>query len=135
MAHFAKLNQNNIILQVDVVSNDVIDNLPFPDSEPLGVLFMQSIYGTDTIWKQTSYSGSFRIRYAGINYIFDPNLDAFLYPKPYPSWVLNPQTYEWEAPVSYPTDGKKYVWDEATLSWVPAVLPADQPTTSGTQTL
>lgn len=118
MAHFAELDGNNIVTQVVVVNNETIDNLPFPESEPVGVEFCQSLYGADTVWKQTSYSASFRKHYAGVGYIYDATLDAFIPPKPYPSWLLNTTTCDWEAPVPYPNDGKTYYWDEATLSWV-----------------
>lgn len=120
MAHFAKLDNNNIVLDVNVVSNDAIDNLPFPQSEPVGVDFCKGLYGEDTNWKQTSYNAKFRKNYAGIDYVYDAILDAFIPPKPYPSWLLNTQTCNWEAPVPYPHDGNYYNWDEATQTWVPA---------------
>jgi len=121
MAHFAQLDQNNMVVQVIVVSNETINNLPFPESEPVGVAFCQSLYGSDTKWAQTSYTASFRYRYAGSGDSFvseaQPN-GAFIEPKPYPSWLLNTTNYTWQAPVPYPTDGQIYQWDEATLSWV-----------------
>ena len=118
MAHFAQLDENSVVLQVIVVANAAIDDLPFPESEPVGVTFCQSLYGAATIWKQTSYNATFRVHYAGIGYTYDPVLDAFIPPKPYPSWLLNTTTCEWEPPIPYPNDGKDYYWDEATLSWV-----------------
>ena len=118
MAHFAKLDDNNIVLEVNVVNNSDIDNLSFPDSEPVGVAFLTQWSGGYTNWKQTSYNNNFRKNYAGIGYVYDTTLDAFIPPKPYPSWLLNTTTCQWEAPVPYPTDGKRYYWDEATLSWV-----------------
>ena len=118
MANFAQLNENYIVTEVIVVNNETIDNLPFPESEPVGVAFCQSLYGSTTVWKQTSYNANFRKNYAGIGYTYDPVLDAFIAPQPYPSWLLNTVTCQWEAPVPYPTDGGYYVWDEATLSWV-----------------
>jgi hypothetical protein len=118
MAHFAQLNENNLVTQVIVVNNATVDNLPFPESEPVGVAFCQSLYGADTIWKQTSYNGNFRVNYAGIGFTYSLELDAFVPPQPYPSWILNTTTVQWEAPVPYPTDGEMYFWDEATLSWV-----------------
>ena len=118
MAHFAQLDENNIALQVIVVSNNDINNLPFPESEPIGVAFCKSLFGQDTNWAQTSYNASFRYNYAGIGYLFDATADAFIPPKPYPSWLLNTNTYQWEPPVPYPNDGKQYQWDEATQSWV-----------------
>jgi len=127
MAHFAQLDANGIVTQVIVVSNDVINNEPFPQSEPIGIAFCQSLYGVDTKWTQTSYSASFRYNYAGIGYTFDatpsPN-GAFIPPKPYPSWLLNTNTFQWEPPVPYPNDGKTYQWDEATQSWVLIPEPA-----------
>jgi hypothetical protein len=68
-------------------------------------------------WKQTSYNGNFRKRFAGIGFTYNYQLDAFISPKPYPSWILNEQTAAWDAPVPYPTDGKAYFWNEGTLSW------------------
>ena len=82
MAHFAQLDANNIVTEVIVVNNAVIDDLPFPESEPIGVEFCQSLYGADTVWKQTSYNGNFRGVYAGIGYSYDPVLDIFVPPPP-----------------------------------------------------
>jgi hypothetical protein len=118
MASFAQLNENSIVIDVIVVNNDTIDNLPFPESEPVGVAFCQSLYGSTTVWKQTSYNANFRKNFAGIGYTYDPVLDAFIPLQPYPSWLLNTTTCQWQAPVPYPNDGKRYVWDETTQSWV-----------------
>lgn len=78
MAHFAQLDANNIVIEVIVVSNNVVEDLPFPESEPLGVAFCQSLYGADTVWKQTSYNANFRNVYAGIGDTYDPVLDVFV---------------------------------------------------------
>lgn len=118
MAHFAKIDSNNIVLDVNVVDNQTINNLPFPDSEPVGIAFLTEWSGGYSNWKQTSYNASFRYNYACIGFTYDATADAFIPPKPYPSWLLNTQRYIWEAPVPYPTDGKVYIWDEATQSWV-----------------
>jgi len=118
MANFAQLDGAYTVTEVIVVNNATIDNLPFPESEPIGVAFCQSLFGADTIWKQTSYNANFRKNYAGIGYSYDPVLDAFIPPQPYPSWLLNTTTCQWEAPTPYPTDGQMYAWDEVTLSWV-----------------
>ena len=118
MAHFAQLSPDFSVLDVVVVNNATVDNLPFPESEPIGVAFCQSLFGSTTVWKQTSYNANFRKNYAGIGYNYDPILDAFIRPKPFPSWLLNTDTCQWEAPVPYPNDGNTYAWDEATLSWV-----------------
>lgn len=118
MANFAKLNDQNIVIDVNAVANAVIDDLPFPESEPLGVAFLTDWSGGYTNWKQTSYNGNFRKNLAGIGYTYDAVLDAFIAPKPYPSWLLNTNTCQWVPPTPYPSDGNLYTWDEATQSWV-----------------
>jgi hypothetical protein len=118
MANFAQLDGSYLVTEVIVVNNETINDLPFPESEPVGVAFLQSLFGSTTVWKQASYNANFRKNYAGIGFTYDPVLDAFIAPKPYPSWLLNTTTCQWQAPVPYPIDGQRYVWDEATLSWV-----------------
>ena len=118
MASFAKLNDKNIVIDGIALDNETVDNLPFPESEPVGVAFLTEWSGGYTNWKQTSYTASFRKNYAGIGFSYDQNLDAFIPPKPYPSWLLNTNTCQWQAPVPYPNDGNLYIWDEATQSWV-----------------
>ena len=117
MAHFAQLDENNVVTQVIVVANEelLLDGV---ETEAKGVIFCKSLFGEDTKWKQTSYNGNIRKNYAGIGYTYDAGIDAFVPPKPYPSWVLNSNTAQWEAPVPMPQDGKMYSWDEATQSWV-----------------
>ena len=117
MAHFARMN-GDVVAEVIVVNNATIENLPFPESEPVGIAFCQSLFGADSEWLQTSYNASFRKNYAGVGFVYDAALDAFIPPKPYPSWLLNTETAQWEPPVPYPNDGKRYYWDEATESWV-----------------
>lgn len=118
MAHFAKIDsETNLVLEVNVVNNSDIQDLPFPESEPIGIQFLVPWNSPNTYWKQTSYNKSFRKNYAGIGYTYDSQRDAFIPPKPYDSWVLNEQLCTWSAPVSYPLDGKNYFWDEPTLSW------------------
>jgi hypothetical protein len=111
MAHFAKLNNSNIVEQVLVVSNDVAT------SEQVGIDFLKSLYGNDTVWKQTSYNGNFRKNFAGIRMTYDEDRDAFIPKKPFNSWVLNETTCLWESPVAYPNDGQKYNWNETDQSW------------------
>lgn len=114
MAHFAQIDNNNIVTQVIVVANEeLLDN--GVESEVKGVAFCQSLFGGN--WKQTSYNANIRKNYAGIGYTFDAGRDAFIAPQPFASWVLDESTCRWEAPVPYPTDGKMYSWNEATLSW------------------
>jgi hypothetical protein len=117
MAHFAQLDENNVVTQVIVVHNNdcLLDGV---ENETVGVMFCKSLFGADTVWKQTSYNGNKRKNYAGIGYTFDEQRDAFIPPKPYASWVLNEDTCQWKAPVDMPTDGQMYSWDEATTSWV-----------------
>jgi len=116
MAHYAQLDENNIVLQVIVVhNNDCMLN--GVEDEERGELFCRSLYGIDTRWKQTSYNAKIRKNYAGVGYAYDESKDAFIPPKPYASWVLNENTCRWDAPINLPDDGKKYVWDESSLSW------------------
>lgn len=83
MAHFAKLNNQYVVVEVVVVSNEVLNNEQFPESEPLGIAFCRSLYGQDTNWAQTSYNASFRGCFAGIGYTYDPEADVFV-PPPQP---------------------------------------------------
>ena len=112
MAHFAQLDENNVVQQVIVVSNNELLDANGVEREELGIAFCQKLFGGN--WKQTSYNSSFRKNYAGIGYTYYPDLDAFISPKPYESWVLNTTSKEWEAPTAPPS----FVWDENTQSWV-----------------
>ena len=103
MAHFAKLDENNIVEQVIVVSNNELLDENGVEQESLGVAFCQSLFGSDTIWKKTSYNNNFRFRFAGIGYTYDSSLDAFIGPKLCESWVLDNNTAEWIPPLDYPT--------------------------------
>jgi|688.fasta_scaffold161830_2 hypothetical protein len=116
MAHFAEIDDNNVVLRVIVVANKDTADANGNEVESIGVAFCQRLLGGN--WKQTSYNGNIRKNYAGIGYTYDAGIDAFVPPKPYPSWVLNSNTAQWEAPVPMPQDGKMYSWDEATQSWV-----------------
>ena len=120
MAHFAKLDENNIVLEVNVVDNENLLDFSGIEREELGVAFLVQWSGGYTNWKQTSYNGNIRKNYAGIGYTYDATRDAFIPPKPFASWVLNEQTCTWTPPEPYPTDGKQYKWNEVTLSWIQA---------------
>lgn len=121
MAHFCKLGVGSKVLKVEVVSNDVAT------TEQAGVDFLNNLYGTNDIWKQTSYNTRggehltggtpFRKNYAGIGYKYDQTRDAFIPPKPFQSWTLNETTCLWEAPISKPDDGQSYDWNETTQTW------------------
>ena len=115
MAHFAKLDENNVVLEVNVVNNDVLDPA---NEEASGVAFLTDWSGGYSNWKQTSYNNTFRKNYAGIGFTYDATRDAFIAPKPYASWILDEATCQWQAPTPMPTDGKIYRWDEETTSWV-----------------
>ena len=123
MAHFAELDENNVVLRVIVVGNKDIMDENGNESETVGIAFCHNLLGGR--WKQTSYNGTFRKNYAGIGYTYREDIDAFVPPQPYASWILNETTAQWEAPIPYPTDGKFYNWDEATTSWVEIVLPQE----------
>jgi hypothetical protein len=116
VAHFAQLNENNVVTQVIVVHNNdcTLDGV---ENETVGVLFCKSLFGTETKWRQTSYNGTIRKNYAGIGFTYDAGRDAFIPPKPFASWVLNEDTCRWDAPVPMPAEGGPYQWDEATTSW------------------
>lgn len=114
MAHFAQIDSDNIVTQVIVVSNNDCGGGDFPASEEIGAAFCTNLLGGT--WKQTSYNNNFRKRYAGIGYAYDAERDAFIAPKPYPSWVLNETTCDWEAPVARPETGF-WVWNEEELQW------------------
>ena len=115
MAHFAKI-ENNVVTQVIVVDNKDCADASGVEKEYIGAAFCERLLGGT--WKQTSYNGSIRKNYAGVGYAFDAERDAFIPPKPYPSWLLNEDTCLWDAPVAMPNDGNRYTWDEATLAWV-----------------
>jgi hypothetical protein len=121
MAHFAQLNNKNIVERVLTVN----DNDALTESE--GIIFLQSLYGPNEDWKQTSYNTyggvhklggtPLRKNFAGVGYIYDRDRDAFYEPKPYPSWTLNEDTCLWGAPVAYPDDGNLYEWNETDQQW------------------
>ena len=111
MAHFAKLGVGNIIEKVEVVSNDIATN------EQAGVDFLNTLYKTEDVWKQTSYNGNIRKNFAGIGFTYDQARDAFIPPKPFNSWTLDEDTCLWEAPVAYPDDGQAYKWNETDQQW------------------
>ena len=105
MAHFAKLN-NNIVTEVLVSEKDFINS---------------GKVGDEFLWVQTSYNGNFRKNYASIGYTYDKTKDAFIAPKPYPSWTLVEDTCQWTSPTALPDDGKMYTWNEDTTNWVEVV--------------
>ena len=126
MAHFAKINTDNIVVDVVVVKDSEI-LIDGSENEQKGIDFLNSLFNTNYNWKRTSYNTyggvhnnggtPFRKNYAGIGYSYDQTKNAFIPPKPYPSWTLDETTCLWEAPVAYPDDGEKYKWNEDTTNW------------------
>ena len=122
MAHYAQLDENNVVTQVIVVDNKDCSDANGVEKEYIGAAFCEKLFGGN--WKQTSYNGNIRKNYAGIGFTYNADIDAFVPPKPYPSWVLDNETAQWNAPVAMPEDAgtgeppKRYSWDEATTSWV-----------------
>jgi|TARA_B110000285_G_scaffold196939_1_gene228223 hypothetical protein len=117
MAYFAKLGKGNIVENLISINNSVITDANGIEQEQLGNDFINKLYNTRDVWKQTSYNNNIRKNYAGIGYQYDQTRDAFIAPKPYNSWILNEDTCHWEAPVAYPDDGQKYSWNEETTTW------------------
>lgn len=120
MAHFAELDENNVVLRVIVVGNKDTSDANGVEKESIGAAFCERLFGGT--WVQTSYNGNFRKHYAGIGYTYDTDLDAFLPPRPYPSWSLD-ENCNWQAPVPHPNDGEMYGWDEENQTWVPVQAP------------
>lgn len=116
MAHFAQLDDNNVVVNVIVVSNEEMKDEAGNETEARGIQFCVDHFGGR--WLQTSYNRSFRKNFAGVGSTYDAQRDAFIPPQPYPSWVLNEVGCAWEPPVAIPLDGKIYNWDEATTSWI-----------------
>jgi len=119
MAHYAFLDDNNVVIEVITGrnENDVVD----------GISDWEQYYG-DFRGKRcvrTSYNGNIRKNYAGVGYTYDEDRDAFIPPKSFPSWTLNEDTCTWEAPVAYPEDGVMYRWDEDSVNWVPMVFESE----------
>lgn len=106
MAHFAQINDANIVLQVLVTDND------YPNE---GYDWLVETFGGR--WVQTSYNARIRKNFAGIGYYYDEARDAFIPPKPFESWTLDEETCQWVPPIAYPTDGKLYTWNEELTEW------------------
>ena len=111
MAHFAEIDENNVVLRILVVDNE---------QEHRGQEFLSEDLGLGGRWIQTSYNGNFRKIFAGINYTYNEELDIFLPPKPFESWILNETLGQWDPPVERPTIDidKATIWIEETQSWI-----------------
>ena len=136
MAHFVQLDENNVVTQVIVVANEDTADSNGVEVEEIGVAFCKKLLGADTRWKQTSYNNNFRVRYAGIGYSYNEELNAFIAPKPFESWVLVEETADWQSPVGpAPTLTEAqvearsfYRWNEEELEWVIETPPAPEET-------
>ena len=122
MAHFAKINSENLVTEVIVINNDVILDSNGEEQESLGVDFCKQIYGEGT-YKQTSYNSKMRKNMATVGSTYDTSRDAFIRPKRYSSWVLDESTCRWIPPVEQPSDSEAnggnvlYHWDESSNNW------------------
>jgi len=126
MAHFAELNENNIVVAVYVIdNNDIIDQNGI-ENEEKGIELCKTLFGNKS-YRQTSYNtidnihlsgrDPFRKNYAGIGFTYDSVRDAFIPPQPHPTWIFNEETCGWDSPIPYPNDGKIYSWNEAEFRW------------------
>jgi len=126
MATFAKIGLNSKVLEVHSLHNNELKDSNGVEQEVNGIDFLTKLTGW-AVWKQTSYNTHggihtlggtpFRKNHAGVGFTYDEDRDAFIAPKPYNSWTLNEDTCQWDSPVPYPTDGKRYTWDETTTNW------------------
>jgi hypothetical protein len=136
LAHFAKLDENNIVTQVIVVANEDTADTNGVEVEEIGVAFCKKLLGADTRWKQTSYNNNIRVRYAGIGYSYDEALNAFIPPKPFESWIINEETADWVSPVGPAPDLTEeeiearsfYRWNEENGEWVLETFPIPEET-------
>jgi len=140
MSHFAQIDENNIVTQVIVVANEDIQDANGVEVEEIGIAFCKKLLGAETNWKQTSYNNNIRVRYAGIGYSFSEELNAFIPPKPWPSFVLNEETADWVSPLGAApalteeeiASRSFYRWDEDahqannTTGWVLETPPAPE---------
>lgn len=126
MAHFAKINDQNVVESVIVVDNSVCLNIHGSETEALGAEFCTNTFGGT--WIQTSYNSNFRKNFAGVGFTYDSDRDAFIPPKPFSAWVLNETTCLWEAPVAQPEPDLDtrtfYHWDSDQTQWTAQVIPA-----------
>jgi len=117
MAHFAELDNNNIVIRATVVNNDVILDENGIEQESIGIEFLKHL-GDGLKWIQTSYNESFRKNFAFPGYLYDEQRDAFIPPQPYSKWILNEETCKWECPVPHPDDTENpYIWNDELSIW------------------
>jgi hypothetical protein len=117
MAHFAEIDENNVVLRVVVVADENTADESGNEVESIGVAFLKGLFGEETNWLQTSYNHNIRGRYAGEGYTYNADRDVFVPPQPYPSWVYDYDATQWDAPVECPGLIVEYEWNEETTSW------------------
>jgi hypothetical protein len=119
MAHFAELDENNIVKRVIVIDNSVLLNDNSEEEEQLGIKFLHNLYGENTRWKQTSYNDNFRGKYAYIGCLYYADFDVFTEVRPYNSWTFDEESLTWIPPIPKPdpTENVDYVWNEENLTW------------------
>lgn len=123
MAHYALINDDNIVVQVITGVNENLTQIDVDGTEVGGSSEAWEKFYASRSWfaglrcKRTSYNNRIRKHFAGVGYFYDESIDAFIPPQPFESWVLNQNTYLWEPPVSYPADGLRYVWNEEIKDW------------------
>jgi len=110
MAHFAKLDSENVVERVEVVSNAIATD------EAAGVAFLQSLYGAETRWAQCSYNANIRKQFPGAGFKFDAAADVFVAPRPFASWSLD-ENHDWQPPVPMPGEGGPWFWNETAQAW------------------
>ena len=111
MAHYAELDNNNVVTRIVVIDN------AYDQTEAMGQIYCKALFKSK-YWKKTSYNATIRKNFAVIGGTYDEIRDAFISPKPFPSWVFNETTCRWTAPVAIPDNLKNYTWDEITTNWV-----------------
>ena len=134
MAHFCQLDENNVVTQVIVVSNEDTSDSNGVEVEEIGVAFCKKLLGADTNWKQTSYNNNMRVRYAGIGYSYNEALDAFVPPQPFASWTLDNETADWVSPAGPAPELTEaeiearsfYRWNEEAGAWELETPPAPE---------
>ena len=139
MAHYAEIDENNEVIYVVYMDNEIITDENGNEVEELGIQHLHTHHGADRKWVRTSYRGNFRGKYAGLGDTYREDLDMFISPSPYPSWILNETTGQWEAPITQPEltqeqidGGYYYTWDEEaynadnTTGWTLIQLPSQE---------
>jgi hypothetical protein len=133
MAYFARLDENNTVLEVLAVSDDDVRNLPFPESESVGISYLTNMF-PNTTWAQTSDINSFRVRYAGPEFTFvstHGEYGGFAPPKAAEYFIWNEETCSWIPPVPYPNDNVAYYWNFNEIKWTPVTQRPPQTHTIG----